>query len=83
MQVELLVQVAIHCGLDKHFCCSPYHIFIARDAGAQIKQYRKNLGITQRELAAKLGVTRTTVRRWEKNENKPPKSVWELVTSCT
>ncbi len=79
MEIEWLMQIATVCGMDKYFCLSPYHIFIAEDAGKQIKQYRKNLGLTQKKLAAKLGVAETTVKRWEKNRNKPPKYIWELV----
>jgi transcriptional regulator with XRE-family HTH domain len=81
MRVEALIKAAIICGRDKYFCCSPYHIFLAEDAGRQIKQYRKRAGLTQKQLAAACGVALNTVKRWESNEHKPPLSVWELVTS--
>jgi len=79
MEIEWLIKIALACGMDKHFCCSPYHIFIIEDAGKQIKQYRKEMELTQRELAIKLGVNVTTVKRWEQKRNKPPMYVWELV----
>ena len=80
METEWLIKIALVCGMDKYFCCSPYHIFIIEDAGKQIKQYRKSIGLTQKKLAAKLGVSETTVKRWEQKRNKPPKYVWELVS---
>ena len=80
METEWLVKIALACGRDKYFCCSPYHIFIIEDAGRQIKQYRHEMGLTQKQLAVKLGVAVTTVKRWEQKKNKPPLYVWELVT---
>jgi len=80
MEVEWLIKIAIACGIDKYFCCSTYHIFIIEGADKQIKQYRQEMGLTQKQLAAKLGVAITTVKRWEQKKNKPPKCVWELVT---
>lgn len=79
MEIEWLIKIALECGMEQYFCCSPYHIFIIEDAGKQIKQYRRAAGLTQKKLAAKLGVAETTVKRWEQKRNKPPKYVWELV----
>ncbi len=81
MQTEWLVKIALACGLDKYACCSPYHVFIAEDAGGQIRRYRKARGLTVKALATELGVSGTTIKRWEQNKNKPPVSVWELVSS--
>ena len=50
MEVAWLVKIALACGMDKYFCCNPYHIFIAEGAGQQIKQYRKAAGLTQKSL---------------------------------
>jgi len=80
MIIDWLIEIALACGMDKHFCCSPYHVFIIEDAGKQIKQYRKNMGLTQKKFAEQLGVWTTTIRRWEQNVNKPPKHIWELVS---
>ena len=80
MDVKNIMAIAIACGRDKHFCCSPYQIFLAEEPGAQIKAYRKAHGLTQKMLAAMLGVWDTTVKRWEWQKNKPPMYVWELIS---
>ena len=36
-----------------------------------IKSHRKNIGLTQKELAEKVGVSMNTVARWERNESEP------------
>lgn len=36
-----------------------------------IKALRKQLGMTQEELAQKLGVSWSTVQRWESNKGRP------------
>ena len=36
-----------------------------------IKSCRKNIGLTQKELAEKVGVSTNTVARWERNESEP------------
>ena len=38
-----------------------------------IKIGRQKLGLTQKQLAEELGVTTTTVNRWERGEVMPPK----------
>ena len=40
-------------------------------AGQEIKKLRKRLGMTQQELADKIGVDRVTVARWETEQKKP------------
>jgi putative transcriptional regulator len=36
-----------------------------------IRKLRKRLNLTQEQLAQKLGVSFTTVNRWEKGKNEP------------
>jgi len=71
MKTDLLVQIATICGFERTYCCDDYHRFIVDDCGGQIKAYRKEHHLTQQALADMLGVARTTIRRWEKNQDKP------------
>ena len=43
------------------------------DYAARIKQYRARLGLTQAELATRLGVSFATVNRWENGRTVPSK----------
>ena len=40
--------------------------------GTRIRQLRKQTGLTQPELAEKIGVHETTIRRWEQERDKGP-----------
>ena len=42
-----------------------------RDVSKMIRKRRIALGLTQEKFAAKVGVTVSTVNRWEKNKTKP------------
>jgi putative transcriptional regulator len=47
-----------------------YHVG-ERSINMDIKALRKQLGMTQEELAQKLGVSWSTVQRWESNKGRP------------
>ncbi len=47
------------------------------DYAARIKQYRARLGLTQAELANRLGVSFATVNRWENGQTKPSPLSWQ------
>lgn len=50
-----------------------------------LKEKRIDLGLTQEELASKLGVNPRSVRRWENGEQKPARSTkkhLELLLGC-
>jgi putative transcriptional regulator len=42
-----------------------------QDTSKMIRQLRTDLGLTQEQFAAKLGVTFSTVNRWENDKSKP------------
>jgi len=44
-------------------------------APEEIKTTRKQLGLTQRELASALGVAYATVNRWENSQTRPPEDL--------
>ena len=44
--------------------------------GAKIKSYRKKHGLTQKKLAAQIGVKHFTLRSWEQGKTKPPYEIW-------
>lgn len=53
---------------------------------SKLKEMRKDLKLTQTELAAKLGVTRRSIIRWENAQTKPSaKKLEQLreVIGCT
>lgn len=41
------------------------------ERAAKIRQLRSKLGLTQEQFAAKVGVTFSTVNRWESGKSKP------------
>jgi superfamily II DNA or RNA helicase/DNA-binding XRE family transcriptional regulator len=52
---------------------------IPPDYPARIKQLRGRLGLTQVELAARLGVSFVTVNRWENGQTKPSPLAWSQI----
>src|SRR4051794_98027 len=44
-----------------------------------LRAIRAELNMTQVELAERLGVSFTTVNRWEGGGNKPQKAAWEAI----
>ncbi len=42
-----------------------------QDTSKMIKELRAGLGLTQEQFAAKVGVTFSTVNRWENGRGKP------------
>ncbi|MEK6677706.1 MAG: helix-turn-helix domain-containing protein, partial [Planctomycetota bacterium] len=49
---------------------------IPSDYPIRVKQYRSRLGLTQVELAVRLGVSFATVNRWENGQTKPSAICW-------
>ncbi len=49
------------------------------EIGGNIKKFRINKGLTQKELANKLGVTVTTIQNYENNRRKPDFTVLDNI----
>lgn len=48
--------------------------------GNRIRKYRENVGISQKELARRIGVTNSRVSNWEQGVNRPDADI--LVKLC-
>lgn len=51
------------------------------DFPLRIYDLRKRLGISQTQLAEWLGVSFTTVNRWENGRHRPQRHHWRLITT--
>jgi len=50
---------------------------IPPDYSERIKRYRARCALTQAELAGRMGVSFTTVNRWENGQTKPSRVFWQ------
>lgn len=57
--VAVKLNVIVGCYMDQQDTCK------------MIREVRTTLGLTQEHFAAKIGVTVTTVNRWENDRGKP------------
>ena len=54
---------------------------IRKNIARNILYHRKKLGLTQKELAARLGVRNSAISNWEKEQNSP--DIETLFSMCT
>lgn len=54
-------------------------VILPPDYADRIKGFRARLGLTQVELAARLGVSFATVNRWENSQTKPSALAWQQI----
>jgi len=78
MNIEILQKISLFCGFEYDFCFNEYHLFIYNGAGKQIKEYRKIHNLTQKQLAKILGVSTTTIKRWEYGKSYPRLKNFEI-----
>jgi transcriptional regulator with XRE-family HTH domain len=57
-------------GVDIAELLDDYNLFLYRGQGRRIREIRKAAGLTQKQLAALLGVSVTTVKCWEREEKR-------------
>jgi len=53
--------------------------YLPSDFPARIKRLRGRLGLTQGQLAERLGVSFATVNRWENRQSRPSRLAWEQI----
>jgi DNA-binding XRE family transcriptional regulator len=46
-----------------------------------LTEYRSKSGLTQREMAARVGVSRKTLQNWERGRTKPTRHIWTALSS--
>lgn len=64
-------------NLDAQKICSPYQLFLLNNQGEQIKKFRKDNHLTQKQLASLLGIDRQAVSRYENNINPMSYKLWD------
>lgn len=57
--------------LTNNIACATYDLKMKKLLN--IKKIRKILGLSQEQLAVKIGVSRCTINRWENSHNNPSK----------
>ncbi len=65
----LILKLSQLYGIDPYLLADEYHSFLLKGQAVQIKAFRKQHGFTQEQLANMLGVSRNTVKRWEKEKD--------------
>lgn len=78
---EIMDRIAELLEVDVYDLLDDYNKFMYEGQGQHIKKIRKQLGITQQELAKLMNVELYKVKKWEQNKVRMFKYTWErLVT---
>lgn len=70
-------KLAVLYRIDIYELLDDYNRFLYDGQGQQIKAIRKQLSITQKELAVMMNVEITKVKRWEQDKVRMFKGTWE------
>lgn len=73
----MMDKLAVLYRIDVYELLDDYNRFLYDGQGQQIKAIRKQLCITQKELAVMMNVEITKVKRWEQDKVRMFKGTWE------
>lgn len=79
--LEVLEHLAVFYQIPPENLMDEYHRFLYHAPGIKIKQFRKQHGYTQEQLAEKLGVWRASVRAWEKEQKRISRKNYQKLVS--
>lgn len=77
--LDKLEKAAKYFGIDIIELLNEYNLFLYYGQGEQIKGLRKSLGLTQSELAQRLGVSLQKVRNWEDGKVRVSRRTFEKI----
>lgn len=80
---DKLERIAELFGVDITALLDEYNLFLYQGQGKQIREFRKNLGLTQAQYGKRYGISASTVKRWENDRVMILKSTWEKLVSDT
>ena len=75
--VEIMKKIAALYDIPITALLDEYNTFLYHNQGKQIKEWRKDLRMTQREYADYLGVSFGNLQNWEQNNVRMVKRTWE------
>lgn len=75
--LEDLKKMAVVFGIEADKLYDDYYRFLDYPYTRKIREIRKEQQMTQREFGGLLGVTVSTVKRWESGRHNVPRDVWE------
>ncbi len=78
---ETMDKIAELLNVDVYDLLDDYNKFMYEGQGQYIKKLRKQLAITQKELAKQMNVELGKVKRWEHNKVRMFKYTWEKLIS--
>lgn len=74
ISTEMLHKIEEACSVPRYTLFNEYLLYYETQ---QLKADRKSCGLTQPALAKLLNVSVTTIKRWERKENRPPRKMWQ------
>lgn len=76
---DMMYKISVLFEVDVYKLLDDYNRFLYDGQGQQIKAIRKQLKITQQDLAKMMNVDLTKIKRWEQNKVRMFKGTWEKI----